>query len=247
MIEPAIWAENIPFNETRDYVKKVLSNATDYAALLGAPQAPSLKARLARRADRRRASCLSRAGAAIADAALPDAPAGAAPTDSMSRMSCCLGGTGFVGRALAAQAGRRARAAAACRSSCRRAAVAQAAHSSSLPTVELAQADVHDDAALARAAAPAATRSSTWSRSCTAATASSSGCTSQLPRTLAPACAAAGVRRVVHVSALGVSDEAPSQLSAQQGRPARRCCASAGLDLTLLRPVGDVRRRAIAS
>jgi soluble lytic murein transglycosylase len=33
-LEPAIWAENIPFNETRDYVKKVLSNATVYAALL---------------------------------------------------------------------------------------------------------------------------------------------------------------------------------------------------------------------
>lgn len=44
-LEPAIWAENIPFNETRDYVKKVLSNATVYAALLGAPT-PSLKARL---------------------------------------------------------------------------------------------------------------------------------------------------------------------------------------------------------
>jgi soluble lytic murein transglycosylase len=47
VLEPAIWAENIPFNETRDYVKKVLSNATDYAALMGAPS-PSLKARLGR-------------------------------------------------------------------------------------------------------------------------------------------------------------------------------------------------------
>ena len=45
VIEAAIWAENIPFNETRDYVKKVLSNTTNYAALLtGQPQ--SLKARL---------------------------------------------------------------------------------------------------------------------------------------------------------------------------------------------------------
>ena len=34
VVEPAIWAENIPFCETRDYVKKVLSNATVYAALL---------------------------------------------------------------------------------------------------------------------------------------------------------------------------------------------------------------------
>lgn len=44
-IEAAAWAESIPFNETRDYVKKVLSNAVYYAALLGVP-APSLKARL---------------------------------------------------------------------------------------------------------------------------------------------------------------------------------------------------------
>ena len=45
MLEPAAWAENIPFNETRDYVKKVLSNASFYAAILSG-QAPSLKARL---------------------------------------------------------------------------------------------------------------------------------------------------------------------------------------------------------
>ena len=44
-LEAAIWAENIPFAETRDYVKKVLSNTTNYAAILtGQPQ--SLKARL---------------------------------------------------------------------------------------------------------------------------------------------------------------------------------------------------------
>jgi soluble lytic murein transglycosylase len=44
-VEGAIFAETIPFNETRDYVKKVLSNATYYAALFsGQPQ--SLKERL---------------------------------------------------------------------------------------------------------------------------------------------------------------------------------------------------------
>ena len=45
VLEAAIWAENVPFSETRDYVKKVLANTTIYAALLtGQPQ--SLKARL---------------------------------------------------------------------------------------------------------------------------------------------------------------------------------------------------------
>jgi len=45
LVEPAIWAENIPFSETRDYVKKVLSNATVYAALLaGRTQVPASRA-----------------------------------------------------------------------------------------------------------------------------------------------------------------------------------------------------------
>ena len=44
-MEAAAWAENVPFAETRDYVKKVLANTTMYAAILsGQPQ--SLKARL---------------------------------------------------------------------------------------------------------------------------------------------------------------------------------------------------------
>ena len=47
VLEAAIWAENVPFNETRDYVKKVLANTVNYAALItGQPQ--SLKARLGR-------------------------------------------------------------------------------------------------------------------------------------------------------------------------------------------------------
>jgi len=44
-IEAAIWAENIPFNETRDYVKKVLANTTIYAAMITG-QTQSLKNRL---------------------------------------------------------------------------------------------------------------------------------------------------------------------------------------------------------
>jgi soluble lytic murein transglycosylase len=44
-LEGAIYAETIPFNETRDYVKKVMSNAVYYSTLFeGKPQ--SLKSRL---------------------------------------------------------------------------------------------------------------------------------------------------------------------------------------------------------
>ncbi len=45
VLDAAIWAENVPFAETRDYVKKVLANTTNYAAMLtGQPQ--SLRSRL---------------------------------------------------------------------------------------------------------------------------------------------------------------------------------------------------------
>lgn len=47
VLEAPVWIETIPFNETRDYVKKVLSNATYYDALLhGRP--PRLRDRLER-------------------------------------------------------------------------------------------------------------------------------------------------------------------------------------------------------
>ena len=63
VLEAAIWAENVPFNETRDYVKKVLSNTTNYAALIsGQPQ--SLKNRLGLVGPKS-------ANAATADANLP--------------------------------------------------------------------------------------------------------------------------------------------------------------------------------
>jgi soluble lytic murein transglycosylase len=44
-MEAAAWAENIPFSETRDYVKKVLANTTIYAAMISG-KTQSLKARL---------------------------------------------------------------------------------------------------------------------------------------------------------------------------------------------------------
>ena len=44
-LEGAIYAETIPFTETRDYVKKVMTNATYYASLLNEPYT-SLKQRM---------------------------------------------------------------------------------------------------------------------------------------------------------------------------------------------------------
>ena len=45
VLDAAIWAENIPFNETRDYVRKVLLGGAIYAQVLGLP-ATSLRERL---------------------------------------------------------------------------------------------------------------------------------------------------------------------------------------------------------
>ena len=44
-LEGAIYAESIPFNETRDYVKKVMANTVFYSAVLGG-QIRTLKERL---------------------------------------------------------------------------------------------------------------------------------------------------------------------------------------------------------
>jgi soluble lytic murein transglycosylase len=44
--EPAIWTENVPYGETREYVKRVLSNTAVYAALLAGSASATLKPRL---------------------------------------------------------------------------------------------------------------------------------------------------------------------------------------------------------
>jgi soluble lytic murein transglycosylase len=52
-MEGAIYAETIPFNETRDYVQKVMANASYYSHVLG-QQIQSLKQRLGTVAPRQR-------------------------------------------------------------------------------------------------------------------------------------------------------------------------------------------------
>ena len=95
---------------------------------------------------------------------------------------------------------------------------------------------------LRRAAAPAATRWSTWSPSCTAARPSFERVHVELPRAWRAACAAAGVRRVVHVSALGVGADAPSNyLRSKTAGEAVLAGARAGPDDAAA--VGDLRRR----
>lgn len=57
----------------------------------------------------------------------------------------------------------------------------------------------------------------------------------ELPLSLAETCAADGVRRIVHISALGVSLDGPSRYQRSKAR-GEEVLRGAGLDLTILRP-----------
>ena len=103
-----------------------------------------------------------------------------------------------------------------------------------LPTVQLVQANVHDDRDLARVLA-----------GCDAVVhlvailhgseAEFDRVHVQLPRRVAAACKAAGVRRVVHVSALGVAPDAPSRYLRSKAA-GEQVWRDSGLDVTVLRP-----------
>lgn len=144
-----------------------------------------------------------------------------------------LGGTGFVGRALLdtlCQPGR---------TDGRRAVVPTRRPGAgrtltTLPMVDMVSADIHDDAVLAGLLAGAA--------GVVNLVAILHGSEAQfervhvaLPRRLAAACRAAGVRRVVHVSALGAAVDAPSRYLRSKGR-GEAVLREAGLALTVLRP-----------
>jgi uncharacterized protein YbjT (DUF2867 family) len=161
----------------------------------------------------------------------------------MSRI-VLLGGTGFVGRAVCDKlveksGGAGDRLVVPTRNP------ARAKHLQLLPTVQLVRADVHDDADLRRvvAGADAVVNLVAILHGSEAAF---HRVHAELPLKLAAACAAAGVRRIVHVSALGVSGTAsgapagtagaePSMYlrSKAAGEAALR---AAKLDVTVLRP-----------
>lgn len=143
-----------------------------------------------------------------------------------------LGGTGFVGRAVCERLVRHGGGRGSILVPTRRLPKAQEVRL--LPGVELVQADLHDDATLARLLAGAGAVVNLVAILHGSAAAFERVHT-VLPRRLAAACHAAGVRRLVHVSALGVGPGGPSNYLRTKwaGEEALR---AAGLDLTILRP-----------
>jgi len=144
-----------------------------------------------------------------------------------------LGGTGYVGRAVCERLVERSgggggRVVVPTRR------LSHGAWVRSLPTLELVEANVHDDAALAQLLARVDAVVNLVAI-LHGSRAEFERVHVELPRRLARACAGAGVRRLVHVSALGVGPNSPSNYlrSKTEGEAVLQ---AAGLDLTLLRP-----------
>jgi NADH dehydrogenase len=140
-----------------------------------------------------------------------------------------LGGTGFVGQQICEQL---TRAGLGVTVPTRRAIKARTVQT--LPGVDVIEADVHDEATLARLL-PGHAAVVNLIGVLHGSEQRFRAAHVELPRRLARAMQAAGVRRLVHVSALGASADGPSryQRSKAEGEAVLR---ESGLDLTLLRP-----------
>lgn len=140
-----------------------------------------------------------------------------------------LGGTGFVGRHVCEKLQRA--------DGCVTVPTRRAANASTvqhLPRLTVIEADVHDEAQLARLL-PGHDAVINLVAILHGSEAAFERTHVALPATLARACAATGVRRVVHVSALGVGLDAPSRYQRSKAR-GEQVLRQAGLDLTVLRP-----------
>lgn len=140
-----------------------------------------------------------------------------------------LGGTGFVGRHVCEKLHRQGWEITVPTRRARNATAVQ-----HLPRLTVLEADVHDEATLLRLL-PGHDAVVNLVAILHGSEAAFERTHVELPAKLARACAATGVRRVVHVSALGVSLDGPSRYQRSKAR-GEEVLRAAGLDLTILRP-----------
>lgn len=137
-----------------------------------------------------------------------------------------IGGTGFIGSAIARRLSQDLHR---LRLPTRR--LERSKHLTVLPTVELVEADVHDPAMLARLVqgqdaiiSLVGILRGDFNRA-----------HAELPAKIAAAAKAAGVRRIVHISALGAAADAPS-VYLRSKAAGEKALFESGLDVTVLRP-----------
>ena len=142
-----------------------------------------------------------------------------------------LGGTGFVGRSLCEVL---ARADPALRVVVPSRRPERAKRLAPLPALQLVRADVHDEAQL-EALLDGCDAVVNLVAILHGSAAAFERAHVELPRKLANACRARGIRRLVHVSALGADANGPSRYQRTKGR-GEAVLRDAGLELTVLRP-----------
>lgn len=150
---------------------------------------------------------------------------------SLPRRILVLGGTGFVGSSLCERLVARD---AGCRITVATRRLAHARTVQFLPTVDVAECDVHDDTQLLRllAGQDAAINLIAILHG---GAADFDNIHVQFARRLADACTRAGVGRVIHVSALGVAEDAPSLYLRSKAR-AEAAWKASPLAISVLRP-----------
>ncbi len=141
-----------------------------------------------------------------------------------------LGGTGFVGRHVCEKL---ERAGWSVTVPTRRAVNAAAVQH--LPRLTVIEADVHDPVALTRLL-PGHDAVVNLVAILHGSEAAFERTQVELPRKIAAACLASDVRRLVHISALGVADDGPAMYQRSKARGEALLRAAAGLNLTVLRP-----------
>jgi uncharacterized protein YbjT (DUF2867 family) len=145
---------------------------------------------------------------------------------------CILGGTGFVGRAIAEElAGRGLRVRVVTRVAARASALRV------LPTVEVVAANPHDPAQLRECFDNMDAVINLVGILHQGHGQTFEACHAQLPRKLVEACHASGVRHLLHMSALGAADDAPSDYLRSKAKGEAAVRASAAITpFTIFRP-----------